>query len=321
MAVLRWKSGEVFVGGREIRAALLRSGVLLMLVMADCAMSSAQGGSCAPASGSDKQEQPTQSTDQSKDPAKKDSDSQDAGKNGQTAQPDHQGVMNTMNSTVNATVDSVRRLPAQWFLGTYVPANQDLKPLTMVERRDVYIRQTYLTGASYLKRMFGAGIDQARGAPSEWGGGLEGYGKRFASRYGQFILQNSLAAAGNAWLGYEPRYDYCKCTGFWPRTKHAIARNFVTYNHTEIEQRPQIPLYVGAFSAGVIAAETWRPEKESALKGGAYSAASQAGFGVLSNWLQEFALDIGHKITPKRRRQGPTGIGPTPTGTGTKSDQ
>jgi hypothetical protein len=212
--------------------------------------------------------------------------------------------MDTMNSTMTATVDTMRRLPAEWFLGTYVPANQDLKPLTLEGRRDVYVRQTFLTGASYLKRMFGAGVDQARGAPDEWGGGLGGYGKRFASHYGQFVIQNSFAAAGNAILGYEPRYDYCKCTGFWPRTKHAIARNFFTYNDTEIEKRPQIPLYLGAFGAGAIAGATWRPAGETPWKNGVYSAAEQVGFGALSNWLQEFALDIGHRISPKRRNRG-----------------
>lgn len=209
--------------------------------------------------------------------------------------------MGSMNATMTATVDTMRKLPAQWFLGSYVPTNQDLQPLTLTERRDVYIRQTYLTGASYLKRLVGAGFDQARGAPPEWGGGMGGYGKRFASRYGQFIIQNSVAAAGNAMLGYEPRYDYCKCIGFWPRTKHAIARNFVTYNETERDQRLQVPLYVGAFGAGAIAGVTWRPSSDNPWKDGGYSVAAQAGFGILSNWLQEFALDIGRKISPKRR--------------------
>jgi hypothetical protein len=210
----------------------------------------------------------------------------------------------TVTGTMNATVDTMRRLPAQWFLGSYVPANENLTPLTLTQRRDVYVRQTYLTGASYLKRLFGAGIDQARGAPHEWGGGFEGYAKRFGSHYGEFIIQNTIAAATDAALGYEPRYDYCHCTGFWERTRHAIGRNFYTYDHTEFERRPQIGLYVGAFAAGAIASEAWRPERENAWKAGAYNAAAQAGYGILSNWLQEFALDIGHKLSPKNRRRG-----------------
>jgi len=227
---------------------------------------------------------------------------------------DKPGVVDTLNSTVSATVDTVnatahatvdemRRLPAQWFLGSYVPSDRHLTPLTLEQRRDVYIRQTFLTGASYLKRLFGAGIDQARGAPYEWGGGFGGYGKRFGSRYGQFIIQNSVEAAGDAVLGYEPRYDYCRCTGFWPRTKHAMVRNFVTYNETEKEKRPQIPLFVGAFAAGAISGATWRPAADNPWKDAGISVASQAGLGALSNWLQEFALDIGHKLLPKRSRR------------------
>jgi hypothetical protein len=208
-----------------------------------------------------------------------------------------------VQQTVNATVDEMRRLPAQWFLGSYVPANRNLQPLTLTERRDVYLRQTFFTGASYLKRMFGAGIDQARGAPQQWGGGFEGYGKRFGSRYGQFVIQKTIQSGTDAILGYEPRYDYCHCKGFWPRTWHAVQRNFVTYNRTEVEKRPQIGSYGGAFAAGLIASETWRPEQENAWKAGGINVAAQAGYGALSNWLQEFAPDIGHKIMPKNRHQ------------------
>jgi hypothetical protein len=284
-------------------------------MMAACVSSWAQENPPAPPPNEQKDQSTPGSNDKSageqKPPDQQDSKGDaDKDKNeGQPDQPARPSVVDTMNSTMTSTVETVRRLPAQWFLGTYVPANQDLKPLTLVERRDVYLRQTYLTGASYLKRLFSAGVDQARGAPYEWGGGMGGYGKRFASRYGQFIIQNSISAAGDAILGYEPRYDYCKCTGFWPRTKHAIARNFYTYNFTESEKRLQIPLYVGAFGAGAISAAAWRPASDVPWKDGTWSVASQAGFGILSNWLQEFALDIGHKLTPRRHRNAAPGSG------------
>jgi hypothetical protein len=294
--------GEVFVVQSTFRAARIL--IVILGVIASCSTSSAQADPSTPTPPAGKQDQPGQSPsgqtpdadnkpayppqdDSKPDPDKKDSTTD--------------RMVDTMNSTMTATVDTMRRLPAQWFLGSYVPSNQDLKPLTLTERRDVYVRQTYLTGASYLKRMVGAGLDQIRDAPNEWGEGIGGYGARFASRYGEFIIQNSLAATGNAILGYEPRYDYCKCTGFWPRTKHAIARNFVTYNETESEKRLQFPLYVGAFGAGAIAGATWRPSRDNPWKDGVYSVASQAGYGIISNWLQEFALDIGHKLAPKGR--------------------
>jgi hypothetical protein len=114
-----------------------------------------------------------------------------------------------------------------------------------------------------MKRMFAAGIDQARGAPSQWGGGFGGYGTRFASREGQFIAANTLAYLGNAALKYEPRYDQCRCSGFRPRTRHAILRNFLTYNRSEQELRPQWALYGGSWRGLVSTA--WKPRPRNAF--------------------------------------------------------
>lgn len=208
--------------------------------------------------------------------------------------------MAKVESSIHNEVNKAMDLPAEWFLGAYVPSSRHLQPLTNQERGDVYVRQTYLTGASYLKRLFAAGIDQARGVPYEWGGGWAGYGKRFGSRYGQFMIQNTLTSAGDAALRYEPRYDLCRCSGFWPRTRHALLRNFITYDRTEVGTHPQIPLYVAAFSAGALAT-AWKPDHQSPWRNGAWATAGQAGYGAISTWLQEFALDIGHKLS---RRKG-----------------
>ena len=195
--------------------------------------------------------------------------------------------------------EKIRDLPAEWIIGPYIPSKRPLQPLTLQERQRVYFRQTFLTAGSYIARMFSAGVDQARGVPSEWGGGMDAYGLRFGSRYGQFVIANTLQSAGNAALGYESRYDLCKCKGFWPRSKHAIARNFYTYNATERERRPQIPLYAGSFGAGMISS-VWLPGHRNIWKEGAYSALSQAGYGSGINWVSEFAIDILRKITGRR---------------------
>jgi len=219
-------------------------------------------------------------------------------------QPTDASPVAKVEAQVNAGVNKVVNLPAEWFLGAYVPAYRDLQPLSNRERGQVYVRQTFLTGASYLKRLVAAGVDQARGVPSGWGGGLGGYGERFGSRYGQFIIQNTLTSAGDALLHYEPRYDLCRCSGFWSRTRYAMWRNFITYNSSEVEERPQIPLYVATFSAGVLAT-MWKPNNESPWRNGAYAVAGQAGYGAISNWLQEFALDLGHKLSRKKGTRKP----------------
>jgi hypothetical protein len=198
-----------------------------------------------------------------------------------------------------STPAKLRRLPIERLIGPYIPVQGPLQPLNNTEREQVYFRHTFLTVGSYLARGFSAGLNQGRGEPYQWGGGMSGYGKRYAAQYGRFVVQNSLAAAGDAALGYEPRYDFCRCTGFWPRTRHAISRNFVAYNRTEHELRPQVPLYTGAFAAGMVYG-SWLPGKQNIWRSGGLSMLSQAGIGSGYNFMSEFALDILHKFGMKK---------------------
>jgi hypothetical protein len=190
-------------------------------------------------------------------------------------------------------LSKTERLGREWIIGPYIPVQGQLEALSNAQRWHIYVRQTFLTAGSYIARAFSSGIDQARGEPSDWGGGFGGYGKRYMARYGEFVIQNSILSGGNALLGYEPRYDFCPCDGFWPRTRHAITRNFVAYNRSERDRRPQIPMYGGAFAAGVLY-NTWLPGQHNIWKGGAYNVLSQAGIGSSYNFVSEFALDILH---------------------------
>ncbi len=191
-----------------------------------------------------------------------------------------------------------------WLTGVYVGKNRTMTPLTAPERRLVYLQQTLITPGAYMKRMFAAGIDQARGVPSQWDDGWGGYAERFASREGQFITANSLAALGNAKLKYEPRYDRCQCKGFWPRTRHAIVRNFITFNETEVEHRPQWALYGGAFGGGLVST-AWKPNPRNAFAEGGRAMLGQAGYGTLLNFFIEFAGEINRKIGV-RKEHAPT---------------
>jgi len=294
-------SWEVRSVGRNV-AVLGRYGLMFLL-----SISLLMAGRCAAQEGvSQPAGQDSSSKPDGQEPGAQQGQAPDASPKAPQAgtQPADEGTVAKVEAGVNAGVNKVVNLPAEWFLGAYVPANRNLQPLSNRERGQVYVRQTYLTGASYLKRLFAAGVDQARGVPSGWGGGLGGYGQRFASRYGQFIIQNTLTSAGDALLHYEPRYDLCRCSGFWSRTRYAMWRNFMTYNSSEVEARPQVPLYVAAFSAGVLATQ-WKPSNQSPWRNGAYAVAGQAGYGALSNWLQEFALDLGRKLSRNRSTQKP----------------
>ncbi|MFZ3278399.1 MAG: hypothetical protein WA232_13675 [Candidatus Sulfotelmatobacter sp.] len=181
-----------------------------------------------------------------------------------------------------------------WIAGEYVGRNRTLVTPTRQEREVIYLRETFITPEAYLKRMFAAAIDQARGVPYQWDDGWAGYAERFASREGQFIAANSLAAFGNAELGYEVRYDQCKCRGLWPRTKHAFIRNLVTYDRSEEHLRPQWALYGGAFGGGMIST-VWKPGSHNAFAEGGQAAVEQIGWGTLLNFFTEFSREINRK--------------------------
>jgi len=156
----------------------------------------------------------------------------------QSANPARQAAEMTRHAATSGLIRA-RNWESTWITGVYVRRDQPLTTLTNRQRETIYLRQTLTTPGAYLKRAFGAGIDQASGTPRQWDDGWGGYAERFASREGQFITANTLAAVGNAKLGYEVRYDKCKCEGLWPRTRHAFVRNLMTYGRSEEHWRPQ----------------------------------------------------------------------------------
>jgi len=246
------------------------------------------------------QAQPDQSKpDQGSEPEKKDESPNPAQQAAEKTKEVTMQVAQETKTVGQAALVKARDWETGWFTGAYVGKNRKLVPLTTQEREDVYLQQTLTEPSDYFKRMFAAGIDQARGAPRQWQGGIGGYGERFASREGQFIASNSLAALANAKLHYEPRYDQCRCSGFKARTRHAVLRNFLTYNESETELRPQWGLYGGAFGGGLIST-AWKPHPRNAFAQGGIAMAEQGLYGSLLNFFIEFAGDINRKLGSRK---------------------
>lgn len=189
-------------------------------------------------------------------------------------------------------------LKVNWLYGSFVPTEVALVPLTSEQRWKLYLRSTYTTWGIYVKSVLFTVHDQVANTPQDWGRTAKGFAKRVGTRRAQFVIQNSSSAAGNALLGWESRYDRCRCDGFWQRTRHAVVRNFVTYGGTEQSSGPQLMPYVSAFGAAVTVA-TWTPHSNPAVKG-YQGAITQVFPGVGVNWLAEFAPEIMRTLHLKR---------------------
>lgn len=190
---------------------------------------------------------------------------------------------------------SENQINVNWFYGSYVPKDVRLEPLNSEQRLDLYLRRTYTERGINIKTTLFALHDQTQNAYPQWGNGFNGFGKRLATRQAEFIIQNSVVSFGSGMLGWEPRYDRCRCAGFWPRTRHAILRNFLTYDHTEKNLRPQLLPYLGAF-AGSSAATTWEPGRSQWQIKGYQAALTQVPTGVAVNWIGEFAPEVGRVL-------------------------
>lgn len=202
-------------------------------------------------------------------------------------------------TTLPAAPSTSAQLNVNWLYGAYVPKDAPLETLNVHQRFRLYLRQTFTTPGIYVKTLLFSVGDQVNDSPPGWGQDVTGYLKRLGSRQAQFVLQNSFVALGNGFLGYEPRYDRCRCSGFWGRTSHALQRNFITYDRTEIARRPQIAMYSGAFLAGFVAG-TWKPSNRDLVAEGYRGVITQAAFGSAANWIGEFAPDVIKKIRGKK---------------------
>lgn len=134
----------------------------------------------------------------------------------------------------------------------------------------------------------GAAIDQGQNSPPEWKKGGSGYGKRFASRMGQNVIEGTTSYALSEAFRLDTGFERSQRHGFSERLGDALIQN-VTSRTRSGKRIISVPRFGGAYVGGLVPALTWYPSRYSykdGLREGTYSLA--AGFVV--NVLREFIL-------------------------------
>jgi hypothetical protein len=162
--------------------------------------------------------------------------------------------------------------------------------LTGKERWHFYLNQNFTTPAALIAPMFSGLWDQAAGEPQEWGGGMKGYGRRVASRYGAGLVGGSVQSGMSAILGQEPRYIRSSESTVLGRMGHAFLYGFITYNN-EGKRRFAIAT-LGSYYASSMTAIMWMPDRFTVLGDGVREGNRQVIFSGVVNQLQEFWPDI-----------------------------
>ena len=133
-----------------------------------------------------------------------------------------------------------------------------------------------------------AGIDQWRDHPDEWGQGMKGYSKRYASSLGQNAIRQSVQYGLDEAMGLDTGFERSKRDGFFPRVKDAILQN-VTSRDRNGNLVVSVPRFAGIYTSAIVARETWYPEGHN-YKDGLRSGTTSllTGFGI--NLVREFVI-------------------------------
>jgi hypothetical protein len=142
--------------------------------------------------------------------------------------------------------------------------------------------------SAFIRAAIGAGIDQGKPAPPEWDSGATGYSEWYGFRYGMLLVSETTKYSLGAVMHEDVAYHRCLCSGFFPRTTHAVTSVFTAQTRSEgtVLSLPAIAApYAGSFTA----VNAWYParyEPQDAARLGTMSFAFQAG----GNMLREFFL-------------------------------
>lgn len=124
--------------------------------------------------------------------------------------------------------------------------------------------------------------DHARTRPYEWGGGMDAFTQRVASRAGGHVIGTSVRHGLAAALGRSTEMEPCDCTSTEDRISHAIIETFTDRDLATGRRVISEPYLAGTF-AGAIAPTLWHPDSNlgDGLEAGAWSVLFTVGGRVL----------------------------------------
>jgi hypothetical protein len=156
------------------------------------------------------------------------------------------------------------------------------------ERFKRYLKST-VGPFSLVRTGISAGLNQWNDSPEEWGQGMKGYGKRYASGFGRNVIQQTVTYGLDEAFHLDTGFQRSKREGFFPRLKDALLQN-VTSRTRSGNRVISAPRFAGVYTSAIVAHETWYPERYSykdGLRSGSMTLLT--GFGI--NVFREFVVN------------------------------
>ena len=196
------------------------------------------------------------------------------------------GQENSANRAAPATPTQEKSNP---FFGKLLnPFNpEDRKqPLTAKLRFHLYLKST-IGLYPIFREAAAAGIDQARGEPREWGGGMEGFARRFGNGMAVNAIHNTVTYGLASALHEDNRYFASGKSGKWQRVLHAMLGPLEAHR----DDGSVGPSYsnIAGVASSIAISRAWAPPSRQGARvvfeDIGISFAGQAGFDVFREFL------------------------------------
>lgn len=148
-----------------------------------------------------------------------------------------------------------------------------------------------------------AGFSQARNTSPGFGQGAAGYGKRYASEWGDGSIENFMTAAVfTSVLHQDPRYYQSGKGSVWHRFGYAVSRIVVTRSDSGQQVFNASQVFGSAVAAG-ISTYSYHPRDERTLRNTASVWGTQLGLDTFTLGVKEFWPDLHRKFSRKKQGQ------------------
>ena len=172
--------------------------------------------------------------------------------------------------------------------------SQEYSPMTASERARKYLVGAFGPGG-ILRAAASGGITQWTKTPKEWGVGAEAYGDRFGTAFAQHVIREALEYGASSALHEDNRYFRSTESGFFKRTKHAVASAFLARNEAGSEHFAYSRF--GAVAGSAFISRLWQPHSTNTAGDGAVSFGLTMATDVGWNVVKEFSpRSLGRRL-------------------------
>jgi hypothetical protein len=200
------------------------------------------------------------------------------------------------DSKVDMSKTTRRIEDAAQFQAPAIQIPDSVERLTLGDRFHIYVHSV-ASLESVFEPAFAAGISQWGNEPPEWGQGVAGYGRRFASGYGRSFISHTIRFGFAALDGEDPRFLPSDEGGVWHRMRHAVVGTFVSRTESG-SQMPAFSRFAGIYGAAFIS-NSWYPESRAntthALERGSTTLASSIGWNIIREFWPDMRRAFQHK--------------------------